>query len=146
MSKITQTRFQQQFHPSTARVFVNVDPLIEKPVDQFFDDNKLSSLPFASKAWSAVKKARNKAVIEQLRTLPEIPTDAKITFSHKCGCSCGCSPGFIVKGALRELAKMNAWVTIEVPEPQRERVQAQLAAAIAKAKVKLLDELAQHCK
>lgn len=29
-------------------------------------------------------------------------TSAKVTFSYKAGCSCGCSPGFILDGTVRE--------------------------------------------
>jgi len=41
---------------------------------------------------------------------------SKLTWSQKAGCSCPCSPGFIVSTGTRG---HDLWVTIEADEPQR---------------------------
>lgn len=51
-----------------------------------------------------LENRRNRPVGEWKRkVIPEIlrqaglPADTKVSFSQKCGCRCGCSPGFYIK-------------------------------------------------
>ena len=37
-----------------------------------------------------------KDVIPEILTAMELPSDTKVRWSQKAGCSCGCSPGFVL--------------------------------------------------
>lgn len=54
---------------------------------------------------------------ELIKQCPEL-VDAKFSWSQKCGCSCGCSPGFIIRNKSYILDKdryrrCNYFVTVE---------------------------------
>lgn len=53
-----------------------------------------------------IAERRRRPIKEYRKLIPEVcasvgvtnPQDLKFSWSQKAGCSCGCSPGFIVKG------------------------------------------------
>lgn len=50
-------------------------------------------------------------LMPQVMTLLGLPADTKAVWSQKAGCSCGCSPGFIVQYD-RWDARWDAWVSV----------------------------------
>lgn len=48
-------------------------------------------------------------VIDALR---RIGIDAKLNWSQHAGCSCGCSPGFVLTSESRDLHGLDVWVTL----------------------------------
>ncbi len=48
---------------------------------------------------TAGAKLRQALIKDVIRAMKELYPDSKITFSHKAGCRCGCSPGYYVKDA-----------------------------------------------
>lgn len=88
-------------------------------VDSFFYEH-IVGLDYKSKVWTRIKRKLNSIINPLL--LKEFKGD-KSTFSHKCGCACGCSPGFKVTFEERwnELLNYSFWVTIEyTPEEVEE--------------------------
>ena len=72
--------------------------------------------PAVDRAFDAYNKSIVKAKREMLNSvlplLCDAPEELKITFSRKAGCSCGCSPGFLIKGLP---ARTDIWVELEKP-------------------------------
>jgi hypothetical protein len=63
---------------------------------------KRGDYPLLDKAWDAHNKmivAAKRSALEVVLNAIKADTDKlKIKFSRKAGCSCGCSPGFIIEG------------------------------------------------
>jgi hypothetical protein len=96
---------------SSAKVFVQSNA--DKLVDTWFSDQKVYALEFKSKTWSKMKALAAKANVAALRQI----FDGKLSYSHKCGCSCGCSPGYnlrnISNDKIADLARKEFWVDVE---------------------------------
>lgn len=111
---ITNKRHGKRRNQDRAIIYVksNADAIASK----FYDDNKIYSLPFKSNAWKAVMRASTAL------TAPAIEYGGgfldrgrKPKFSNTAGCSCGCSPGYIVRNLYGHvLSGYNVWMDIEV--------------------------------
>jgi hypothetical protein len=75
-------------------VYVN-DPLATMLDKEIFDAHGVRDLNFECKSWNQICRAASKLTAKALAALFE--SNYKITYSRKAGCTCGCSPGFIVK-------------------------------------------------
>lgn len=53
----------------------------------------------------------------------ELPPDTKFRWSQKAGCSCGCSPGFVVDCHRR----LDVWATVEAADPESDADAAKLS-------------------
>lgn len=90
-----------------ARVYVSSE--ITDVVDNFFFENEICSLKFKCRTWNALKKKATGMNIEALKTI--FGEKASIKYSSKAGCSCGCSPGYVVKGDIpRQYYNSDVWV------------------------------------
>ena len=65
----------------------------DRILDQWFDDWKIHELSKKSEAWSKAKRIGNKYVYKAIKSL--VPCKS-VVYSRNAGCSCGCSPGYIV--------------------------------------------------
>lgn len=70
------------------------------------------------KIWRAWRDGTKKAVAERLSALMEKATDSlssyAVTFSYKAGCTCGCSPGFVLDGTIEDgYAPADIWLSRE---------------------------------
>ena len=74
------------------------------------------SLPYKSKTWSALCREVSKITSKLLRDQIFVGATS-VTFSAKAGCTCGCSPGYIVKKDDYALGQ-NHWVDIELTEEE----------------------------
>lgn len=68
-----------------------------KIADKFFYDNNIFQLDFKCKTWGKICRLVDKLNVEALKII--FPGQCTIKFSHKTGCSCGCSPGYKVRKA-----------------------------------------------
>lgn len=129
-------------NPLRCKVFVNPTKAYENAIDDFYLQ-QVRSLKFKSKAWAWLIRQRTKLVADALvRDVFGNDGVAKIQFSSKAGCSCGCSPGFIVdltERAPQMFRQSNVWADIEVNNPD---LNAKVLIDIAS--VKLVKELKQH--
>lgn len=108
---ITQTRsISNPARNKSGRSIVYVESPLNDVADQFASEHGIYGLPFKCKTWSKVCRQVNKAHVVELKKL--FPEALEIRFSAKAGCSCGCSPGFIMKHIPNQVGR-NFWVTLE---------------------------------
>jgi hypothetical protein len=93
-------------NPSRAVVYVESN--VVKLVDELFNKHEVYSLPSKSRAWSTLG---NKATRQVSAELKDFFKAKEVKFSRKAGCSCGCSPGYIVMDS-PDLYRKEAWVNI----------------------------------
>ena len=111
---------------------------IRSIIDKWFMANEIWELKVKSKAWGALTRFTNKIVYAGLVEHFDVPLK-NVWFSQKAGCSCGCSPGFIVRGGKRGTW---AFLTLEFTE---EEVAATLVLIKSKKVAKLLAaDMAAH--
>ena len=122
--------------------------------DKFYFDHNIYDLNFKSNAWNAVIRATTKLtakkILAHFKTLGvEDGQIVSLQFSHKAGCSCGCSPGFVGKTAKLDtmldkdtiLAGKNIWIEgVEITADER----AELAKIIEVQAKKLALEITKH--
>jgi len=112
MIKVTNCRARggREKRINGARAYVNSS--VGKVVDKFFDDNKIYALNFTCSTWNALKRKAVESDIADLKTI--FGEDAEIRWSKTAGCSCGCSPGYVVDGQMKsEFRNKNVWIDIE---------------------------------
>lgn len=114
--EITNNRidFDRRFSNVDLRVYVNDTPL-HKIADKWFSDNGLYSLPVKSKAWNRIIKYLNDRIAPELAKHFNVPIE-RCKWNRKCGCSCGCSPGFVIKMPPPEFQRRDVWVKVSVNE------------------------------
>ena len=112
---VTQTRFDQKVRPGKCKVYVNSDNPVDKMLEAWFDKNKIYQLTFKSRAWMWLSNQRHKLFAQLIGEALGCGW-ANVKFSHKAGCSCGCSPGFNVSLPQQALlhARSDVWVDIEI--------------------------------
>ena len=88
-----------------------VSSSVGKTVDRFFNDHKIYALKFRCSTWNALKRKACESDIAELKTV--FGKDAEISWSKTAGCSCGCSPGYVVKGKIEDKYRnADVWVSI----------------------------------
>lgn len=60
----------------------------------FFSDEDVLSL--IKTRYSRPHKAVKTHFMTEILMLAQLPTDTKMSWSQRAGCSCGCSPGFVI--------------------------------------------------
>jgi len=66
-------------------------------VDEFFNKHEIWKLDFKCSTWTRMKNAATKINVAAMHEF--FGSDVEINFSHKAGCSCGCSPGYRARKA-----------------------------------------------
>lgn len=109
-------RYNKRAYRAATRMYGAVDSLIpalnavEPDFTAYTDENSSPEEIAAEKAWMSWRRRALKAtkaqVVELLAALGEDTAEA--TFSSTAGCSCGCSPGFIIKGG--SFGNVDLWV------------------------------------
>jgi hypothetical protein len=95
---------------------VYADSNLSEVIDEFFNSKKIYSLPFKCRTWTKLKNFVNKVEEVSLKKSLSLEDSAVVKYSHKAGCSCGCSPGFRVRKtrtALNEFRNHDVWVKLE---------------------------------
>lgn len=118
------------------RNLVYVKSPFDNIADEFGTEVGIWNLPFKSKTWSKVCREANKLNIQAIKDL--FPEATSIKFSQKAGCTCGCSPGFIVNTE-SHLQGTNNWVTIEPTQEQQEAFRTSIFSS--RYKWELLEEI-----
>lgn len=96
------------------RSVVYISSPLDKVADDFASKHGIYNLQFKCKTWNKVCREVTKRTAE---TLKELFVEATaITFSSKAGCSCGCSPGYIIKHESPYKAGDDVWVDIEASD------------------------------
>ena len=80
--------------PVKTRVYVWFDK--DSEFDKRFEWRIDDSDEIVNRIFRAKHNWQKKYVVEPLIKLLQFDDDAKVSFSAKSGCPCGCSPGFIV--------------------------------------------------
>lgn len=92
-------------------------------VDKFGSEHKVWNLPFKSKTWSKICGEATKLNAKSLKEI--FPEAVSIKFSAKAGCTCGCSPGYIVNTD-STLPGQNHWVTVEATQAEQDNFRASI--------------------
>lgn len=133
------TPVQNSRRAKAGRSLVYVNSPFDDIVDEFGSRNKIWNLDFKSKTWSAVCREATKYNIKALKTI--FPEAVSIKFSQKAGCSCGCSPGYIVKTNSTQLGTNN-WANIEAPQAVKDMFR--LSIFSARRAMELHEEINNH--
>ena len=102
------------FYRRPCRSVAYVDSNATDCIDKFFEEKKIYSLDFKCKTWTKMGTAAHKINVAALKTI--FGESAEIRYSRKAGCSCGCSPGYIVNkipATQQELRGKDVWIDIK---------------------------------
>lgn len=111
---ITESHYDtEKYHPNGCmKLFVD-NNAISKICDDWFEANNIRDMQVKSSAWDFICKTAF-GMIEQ-KIAKHFSIDPKfVRYSRKCGCSCGCSPGYNVRlPAGHDQANHNAWANVD---------------------------------
>lgn len=111
---ITQTQYDiERRHPhGCLKLFVHNNVLTDI-ADKWFNDNEIYKMQIKSSAWAVILK-NLLGTIEQ-KIAKHFGIDPKfVKYSRKCGCSCGCSPGYNVRlPAGHDQTNHDAWANVD---------------------------------
>lgn len=63
----------------------------------WFVTHKVNDMTFRCATWTWLKKQVSDIEAAKITSLLGLDNDVHPVFSHKAGCNCGCSPGFVLK-------------------------------------------------
>lgn len=138
MIKVTKTLRRR--HPERfidgARAFVSSNT--SKAIDPFFEKHKIYGLNFKCATWSSLRNRAAKLDIAELQTV--FGPKAQIRWSRTAGCSCGCSPGYVITGDIpSEYRNMNVFADIKTDvstlKSEMPKYETRLAKELAKKKI-----------
>lgn len=69
---------------------------------EVYNENELFTVEWKSKAWSKLSNFASRATAKALRGKLELTKNVSVTFSVYAGCSCPCSPGYIIRAKNNE--------------------------------------------
>ena len=93
--QVVSIRYNTDHKSPHLRIYLNNNILTDL-VDKWFGEQDILSMKVRSKAWNKVKRTAFRRIEKQIATYFHIPEKA-VRWSQKCGCRCGCSPGYLVK-------------------------------------------------
>lgn len=131
--KATINRKTQTVKYARSVVYINSSE-VDNAIGDFFSEQKIFNLDYKSKVWSDLK--REVTTMNREAIAKALGIDLKeIAFSNKAGCSCGCSPGYIVKNPA--LRSASIWVDIEDCEVEASYIKAKLPIMEQKLKAEM---------
>jgi hypothetical protein len=93
---------------SSMEVYVETNVLYDR-LDQWFQDNTIGHLATKSRAWRRVSRVAERIIARHIAQ--HFGADPKtVKWSRKCGCACGCSPGFRIYDAPTAYRHRTAWI------------------------------------
>lgn len=113
----TDTHWSKGERARKGRAFITTNAL--EPLEDWAKKTEIYSRSWKSRAWSMLGRRYNDLVGKVI----EQELKAKARFSHKAGCSCGCSPGFILEdknGTWGRTYFLNIQFTDEELQPLRD--------------------------
>jgi hypothetical protein len=129
------------------KLYVDNNTLTER-IDQWFGENNIGDMQVKSSAWALVSGTAL-GLIEQ-KIAKHFGIDPKfVKYSRKCGCRCGCSPGYNVRlPAGHPQANHNAWADVSMDIDGLDQacveniINTRAPKKLAKDKLKEVDKLA----
>lgn len=117
---ITQTRNNTSKDRGYAagRNIVYVKSPLDNVADEFFTKHKIYNLNFKCLTWNKACRIVTQQHTVALKQL--FPDATSVKFSAKAGCSCGCSPGYIVRTENKNPG-CDHWVNMEATPGEIER-------------------------
>lgn len=86
---------------------------LSEAIDKFFTENKIYNLPFKCRTWTKLKNFVSKIEEVTLKNSFSLEESAIVKYSHKAGCSCGCSPGFRVRKTDKDFRNHDVFVKLD---------------------------------
>ena len=83
-----------------ARAFI--DSTLVDCSTEVYHENELYNVEWKSKAWSKLSSWATRLTAKALRAKLELSENVSVTFSAYAGCSCPCSPGYVIRGKNNE--------------------------------------------
>jgi hypothetical protein len=126
----TRTRHYYSGRPSKGRVYISLPDFAPEPTEKCTDEDcpsawcqsarangKPEHTEVDHKAWRRWLRSEIKLTKERVIPALEVhfgcPIDpSQLRFSAKAGCSCGCSPGFIIDGTGGRTWNVDTWVNV----------------------------------
>jgi hypothetical protein len=65
---------------------------------EVYSENELYNVEWKSKSWTKLSSYATRSTAKALRAKLELSENISVTFSVYAGCSCSCSPGYIIRG------------------------------------------------
>lgn len=78
-----------------ARAFID-STLVERSTEVYYE-NSLYGVKWKSKAWSKLSSWATRLTAKALREKLGLSNNVSVTFSVYAGCSCPCSPGYVIR-------------------------------------------------
>ena len=120
---------------------VYVESNVTTLIDKFFSDHKIYSLGFKCKTWNRMVSMAQKIEVAAMKEFFGADDGLDIKYSHKTGCSCGCSPGFKVRKAfspaVADYKNCDVWLNLKLDTTEIKKM---LPLFEAKLKVELLEQ------
>lgn len=69
---------------------------------EVYNENEIFWVEWKSKAWSKLSNYASRSTAKALRENLELTKNVSVTFSHFAGCSCPCSPGYVIRAKNNE--------------------------------------------
>jgi len=79
-----------------ARAFIDSN-LVDCSTEVFYE-NELYNVKWKSKSWTKLSSYATRLTAKALREKLELSENVSVTFSVYAGCSCPCSPGYVIRG------------------------------------------------
>ena len=133
---LTKTAPVSDRRAKAGRNLVYIKSPFDDIADEFASQHGIWNLPFKCKTWSKICREATKLNIQAFKHL--FPDATSIKFSAKAGCSCSCSPGYIVKTD-SYLKGTNNWLTVEASQVVLDMFRASIFSA--RRKFELQEEI-----
>jgi hypothetical protein len=89
-----------------ARAFI--DSTLVDCSTEVYNENELYGIRWKSKAWSKLSSYATRLTAKALREKLELSNNVSVTFSVYAGCSCPCSPGYVIR-AKNDAGRKELW-------------------------------------
>lgn len=120
-TKPVRNRYGVTKHGRHSVVYVNTP--LNDVVDEFARAHGVFGLSFRSKTWTRLCKMVHKRTTQALEPLFKDVAQG-FRFSHRAGCACGCSPGYIMTHVMGPRA--DHWVEVKCAPEELEEFRAQV--------------------
>ena len=94
MDKITTKN--AEYRARKAVVYVE-KTAIDELLGKWFMEHNIYSFKWKCNTWTWLSKKRNTVISERINKLLKVDQNCKVVWSAYAGCSCSCSPGFLIK-------------------------------------------------
>ena len=115
--KVNSTHHDMERRSSHLIVYLE-DNSLTKLADKWFTENNIVQMKCKSKAWAAIGKLLHGMISMAIHI--KIDGGESCTFSHRAGCRCGCSPGYVIKNPPDTFRFCNS--SVEISETEGEEV------------------------